>query len=391
MPAVTHEGGYSVNPYVYREAILLPDDTEALAPVISLVASQGLAFEADVELTVAIYEGTSLVGTGSLAGNVFKCLAVPCTHQGKGIAAAIVSRLISEAFDRGRTHLFVFTPSDNRAMFNELGFYEIITVTPGITLLENRRHGLTAYVNQLRQQVPHHQPAPLAPATPATTAIPAAPANPSPLSMPENEGRACVATIVMNANPFTLGHQYLVETAAKACDTLHLFVLSEEKSSFPAAARYRLVQEGTAHLPHVVVHPGGPYLISAATFPSYFIKDASAVNEIHCRLDLTLFGSRIAPALGISKRFIGEEPYCVTTRNYNETMKLLLPEMGIQVVEIPRLTNATGWISASKVRAALLENCPDLLSQLVPPSTLHYLLSEEGQQVVKRLQRDQRH
>ncbi|SMP68473.1 [citrate (pro-3S)-lyase] ligase [Anoxynatronum buryatiense] len=377
-----------MNPYQYHETILLPDDTEALAPIISLVKSQGLHFETDVELTVALYEGTSLVGTGSLAGNVFKCLAVRCTHQGKGIAAAIVSRLISEAFDRGRTHLFVFTPSNNRAMFSELGFFEVVTVAPGVTLLENRRHGLAAYVDQLKQ---NQSLQPL-----KNCQNPDAVDLPPPASSGSKEVDA-IAAIVMNANPFTLGHQYLVETAANDCDTLHLFVLSEERSSFPAEVRYQLVKEGTAHLNNVVVHRGGPYLISSATFPSYFIKDASAVNEIHCRLDLTLFGSRIAPPLGISKRFIGEEPYCLTTRHYNETMKSLLPEMGIEVVEIPRLTDTdtNGWISASRVRAALLENQIDLISQMVPASTLTFLLSDEGRHLVdtmqKKMQKNHRH
>ena len=55
-----------------------------------------------------------------------------------------------------------------------------------------------------------------------------------------------VAAIVMNANPFTLGHQYLVEKAAAENDLVHLFMVSEDASLFPYAVRKKLIQEGTA-------------------------------------------------------------------------------------------------------------------------------------------------
>lgn len=115
------------------------------------------------------------------------------------------------------------------------------------------------------------------------------------------------AALVMNANPFTLGHQYLAETAAAACDTLHLFVVSEDASLVPFAVRKKLVAEGVKHLPNVILHDSGPYIISNATFPSYFLKDEAAVIDGHARLDLAVF-TRIAKALNITARYVGEEP-----------------------------------------------------------------------------------
>ncbi|EFA28598.1 ABC transporter, ATP-binding protein, partial [Haemophilus influenzae HK1212] len=37
-------------------------------------------------------------------------------------------------------------------------------------------------------------------------------------------------SIVMNANPFTLGHRYLIEQALQQCDHLHLFIVGEDAS-----------------------------------------------------------------------------------------------------------------------------------------------------------------
>ncbi len=77
----------------------------------------------------------------------------------------------------------------------------------------------------------------------------------------------------MNANPFTLGHQFLVEKAAKECDWLHLFVVQEEGSEFSFFDRFEMIKAGTRHIDNITIHPGSKYIISRATFPTYFIKD----------------------------------------------------------------------------------------------------------------------
>ena len=91
--------------------------------------------------------------------------------------------------------------------------------------------------------------------------------------------------VVMNANPFTLGHQYLIEKAASACSLLHLFIVSEDASLVPFPVRFQLVKDGISHLSNVVLHKTGSYLISNATFPSYFLKDEESAICSHARLD----------------------------------------------------------------------------------------------------------
>ena len=190
----------------------------------------------------------------------------------------------------------------------------------------------------------------------------------------------------MNANPFTLGHQYLVETAAAQCDTLHLFILSEDASLVPFTVRKKLVQAGVAHIPNVVLHDSGPYIISSATFPSYFLKDAAAVIEGHARLDLAVF-TKIAGALNVTKRFVGEEPTSQVTGLYNEIMVRELPKAGIECHVVSRKQAAGQAISASTVRLALQKGDWETLKMLVPQTTLDYFQSPEAAPVLERIRR----
>ena len=185
-------------------------------------------------------------------------------------------------------------------------------------------------------------------------------------------------------HPFTLGHQYLVETAAAACDTLHLFVVSEDASLVPFVVRKKLVAEGVAHLPNVVLHDSGPYIISNATFPSYFLKDETAVIDGHARLDLAVF-TKIAAALNITARYVGEEPTSQVTGLYNKIMCEQLPKSGIDCIVIPRKEANGKAISASTVRQCLQTGDWATLKTLVPQTTLDYFQSPEAAPVLARI------
>jgi [citrate (pro-3S)-lyase] ligase len=202
------------------------------------------------------------------------------------------------------------------------------------------------------------------------------------LEKTRTEGRS--AALVMNANPFTLGHQYLAETAAAGCDTLHLFVVSEDASLVPFSVRKELVRRGTAHLPNVVLHDSGPYIISSATFPSYFLKDEEKVIEGHARLDLEIF-KKIAAALNVSARFVGEEPTSQVTGLYNKIMAEELPKAGIECRIIPRKADGGQAISASTVRKALQEGDMDTFRRLVPETTAAWFESDEAAPVLQSI------
>lgn len=181
--------------------------------------------------------------------------------------------------------------------------------------------------------------------------------------------------IVMNCNPFTLGHQYLVEYASKMVDYLYIFVVEEDKSYFKFEDRIKLVQLGTAHLNNVKVLPSGKFIISSNTFSEYFDKANLKETIIDTSLDVTIFAEQIAPVLDISVRFVGEEPLDPITSQYNMSMKEILPRYGIELREIPRKEFGEGVISASRVRKCLEESKWDEIEKLVPKTTYDFLIS----------------
>lgn len=184
-----------------------------------------------------------------------------------------------------------------------------------------------------------------------------------------------IGCIVMNCNPFTLGHRYLIEYASARVDYLYIFVVEENKSYFPFADRFELVKKGTADLKNVIVLPSGKFIISATTFPGYFYKDNLKEATIDCSNDLNVFAQYIAPALNIKTRFAGEEPLDPVTNQYNMAMKEILPKYGIVFEAIPRKTEEGGVISASRVRKCLETGDLNSIRNLVPSTTYEYLLA----------------
>ncbi|NDL66834.1 [citrate (pro-3S)-lyase] ligase [Clostridiales bacterium F-3ap] len=324
--------------------------------VLRFLDGQGIGFEEDVEYTMVLEEGEKVVGTGSLNRNVLKCIAVDGEHRSMGLMNRIVGHLIQEAYQRGETHLFVYTKPSNEVLFTQLGFHKIISLHDEVLLLENSGDGFSDYLKALGGC--------------------------------KVEGER-IASIVVNCNPFTKGHRHLIEKAAVENDWLHVFVVWEGKSLFPSDVRHALVEEGTKDIRNVTVHRGKDYIISAATFPSYFLKEGQDAVEIHGKLDLCLFAAFIAPALGITRRYVGEEPYCPVTKKYNEIMKEILPAYGIEVCEIPRLSADGDAISASKVRRLIRRDDYMSLWRIVPETTYRFLLSEEGRKIAATIKESQ--
>ena len=187
-----------------------------------------------------------------------------------------------------------------------------------------------------------------------------------------------IGALVMNCNPFTLGHYYLIERSIKQVDGLYVFILQEDKSFFSFEDRIRLVREGTASFSDKIsIHASGNFIISSMSFPGYFAKE-HAVKPADSTVDVLLFGAIIAPALGITRRFVGDEPNCLVTNSYNETMQFLLPPLGVSLHVIPRKEMNGRVISASSVRKCLQENNWDLVKEIVPPSTYNYLVEKYG-------------
>lgn len=306
-----------------------------LAEYREFLHKRGLKDEGDCDYTVMILDEDYVpVACGSLSGSVMKQIAVDDTVEGAGLCAKVVSELQNEAARRGKSHLFLYTKPENKRMFTSMGF-SVMAETDSVLMMENRRDGLKRFLD----------------------------------SIGKREGKS--ACIVCNCNPMTKGHQYLMETAAANCDNLYIFVLSEDGGgdNFSPDVRYELVKGGTAHIKNAIVCHSDEYLISRSTFPAYFLKDTIDVELVRADLDLILFATRIAPALGITVRYVGTEPFDTVTRRYNERMHEILPKYGIEVIEIPRKDN----ISASRVRALLKEGKFAEIKELVPENVYEYL------------------
>ena len=304
-----------------------------------LLQKAGLTPDNQLDSTVLVWEDDTLIATGSRWGNILKCIAVDDDHRGEDLTATVLTRLRQDAFDAGFCHLFLYTKPKNEFMFSSLFFYPIAK-TGDVLLMENRQNGIRAFLD----------------------------------SLPVAEGKT-VGAAVMNCNPFTRGHRYLIETAAKECDRLYVFVLSEDRSYFSAADRLEMVKRGTADLPNVTVLPTGPYLISAATFPTYFLQQRDQAPQVQCLLDIEIFTNYYAPKFGITRRYVGTEPLSPMTEQYNNALAATLPQKGIALRQIARLEQKGTPISASEVRKALDD--PKKLAQLVPETTLDYLLQKE--------------
>lgn len=315
-----------------------PEEREQLA---DFLARHHLKLESDIQSAFGVFdEADTLVACGCAAGGLLKCFAVEPQLRGQNALGLLVSNLIQERFTAGYYDLFVITRRKNEELFAHCGLTCVVR-TDELVMLENRLNGPHSYA--------------------------------TPLLLPGDDQKT-IGAIVMNCNPFTLGHLALVEYAAESCDVLHLFVVEEDRSFFPTDVRLRLVQEGTAHIPNVRVHLSGHYMISAATFPTYFLKKGEDAAALQAELDITLFAQCIAPVLHITKRFAGQEPLDPTTARYNQAMETILPAHGIQFCQIPRAKQAGEVISASRVRALLKEKglCSEVFD-LIPASTANYL------------------
>lgn len=184
-----------------------------------------------------------------------------------------------------------------------------------------------------------------------------------------------VGAIVMNCNPFTYGHRFLIEEACKKVDQLIIFVVEENKSLFSFKERFAMVREGTKDMKNIMVVPSGNLILSQQTFPEYFVKIADEDVSRNAEFDIELFAEGIAPRLNIKYRFVGEEKTDVVTAEYNKAMKKILPQHGIELVEIARKIGDGGSpISATSVRNLLKAKKFDEVRKLVPQTTFDILM-----------------
>ena len=299
-----------------------------------------------------------MIAGGGLKGCVIKCVAVADGHKGEAVANVIVSHLLAKANEDGYQCVKLYTKPHNRQLFESLSF-RLIAEAPNAILMETGVGGIEKWSDELRIRNDELR------------------IKSDELRIKSEGGgiksvRKPIGAIVMNANPFTLGHRFLVEQSSELVERLYVVVVREDCSMFSYSERKAMVIQGVRDIGNVVVVDGSDYAVSAATFPTYFLKQISDATDTQITLDLDIYRRRIAPALGATVRFFGSEPTDPLTRRYNELMHQQLGEDHVH--EIQRKQQDGSPISASRVRKAMLEGRLWDAIQMVPPTTIPYII-----------------
>ena len=376
-----------------------------------------------------------MIAGGGLKDDVIKCVAVDDAHKGEAIANTLVSHLISHANQEGYGCIKLFTKPKNRQLFESLSF-RLLAEAPEAILMETGIGGISNTVEALKKikeesekykeynkeckednkeckednkeckedskECKEEEKTNLNTTTPQhlntsylnTTTPQHLNTSYINTSTPQHLNTSYLNTstphhltttmqptgcIIMNCNPFTLGHRYLIEQAAKQVERLYVMVVKEDCSLFAYTERKAMVEQGVADIENVSVIDGSDYAISRATFPTYFLKRLDNAADTQMLLDLDLFRRHIAPALGATVRFVGTEPTDQLTRRYNQLMHEVLKD----VREINRLEKDGNAVSASRVRKAMEEGDMNTIRQLVPPTTLPYIIAHLATQALQ--------
>ena len=312
----------------------------------------------EVEHTILIYNlRGDIIATGSHKGKILKYVAVASAYR-DSTAFALVVTTLTEKLLTSYKNTYVFTRPENSVYFKGLGYKLIASAEPLFCVLEFGFETIENYCNYLKK-----------------------------LKHPGSY--KSVAAIVVNCNPFTLGHLYLIEKAAAENDLVYLFVVEENKSVFPFDIRWKLIENGISHLTNVQMVKGGDYIVSGWIFPSYFLKNEKVddILKTQAELDVKIFANYFVPVLGINKRYVGSENYCKTTAAYNEAMHKILPSNGVEVIEITRIQKHETFISASLVRKAIKDGKLEEIIDFLPSSTRDFLLSDESSDIRNRIKK----
>lgn len=300
----------------------------------------------NIDYTIVIKDKDKIIATCSKNGKILKCFAIHKDYQGMGISNILISNITNKLFGEGVYHNFIFTKPENVYLFKNLG-YRLIIETDKVSLLEtgnkNIENSLSNLIKKYKIDISKEY-----------------------------------AALVMNCNPFTLGHRYLIEKVSSENKNVIVFLVEEDKSVFPFKNRFELVKNGVKDLKNVIVVESSEYIISSATFPNYFLKENDDILKEYTKIDCNIFGKYFCGKFNIKCRYVGSEPYCIVTNMYNESLKEILPKYDVSVNIVERIKANDEIISASKVRLLLSQGKFEETKSIVPKETYEFLLSEEG-------------
>lgn len=326
--------------------VILDEEKQVLT---DFLKKYDLDYELDIDYSILVYYQEDLIATASLANNVMKCFLVDREFIGQNVTGLMFSHLVHVLAQKGINHYFVFTRPSNEQIFKSLNMKVLVTTMN--TLLLEGGDSIYNVLGKLKKEY-----------------------NIS------DKKKSCV---IINANPMTLGHMYLIETAAKESEEVLVFVVSEDLSSFPFSDRFEIIKEATSKLDNVTVLPSLSYLVSKITFPKYFLKEDQLIQDEQTLVDVIIYKEYYTKIFNIKKRYLGEEPLSFNTSKYNKVLKDYLND-NVKIIE--RKKEGSMVISASLIRKLIKANKLSQVKKYVPEATYNYLLSEKGQRIVKKIQ-----
>ncbi len=304
--------------------------------------------------TYVIRDNGEIIATGSASGNILKYFFAKCTYSGQGAIGIIYNSLLEYLMEKGYSSYFIFTTPNNKAIFESLGLKEVYS-TNRVMLLEGGFYNYNNWIKETKK------------------------------NLGVKAGKR--GAVIVNCNPMTLGHKYLMLKALEEVDELLIFLVEEDLSIFPFEDRYNIIKNEFKDETRIKVLKGGPYIISRGTFPTYFIKKKDEMLEIYTELDAKIFAEKIAKDLEIDIRFLGSEPIDEVTNAYNRSLKNILESNDIEVKIIKRKELDNKPISASYVRNLIKNNRIDQAYKLLPQSTIDYLKEDEGKRIIEKIKR----
>lgn len=335
----------------FKWEIIDVNDSNELDKVKRFLKSFNLEMDL-VDYTLIIYVNGEIIATCSKLFNLVKCIAISKNFTGLGLSKILVNRVIEKIHDEDYDEAFIITKIENQVIF-EANKFSVIYSNEKISFMTNRPDKMAGYIEYLKG-----------------------------VSVEGNNG-----AIVMNTNPFTYGHQFLIEAAANQVDNLYIIPVLEDLSFFKYEERKKMMVEGVKHLKNVKVIEGTQYIISKSTFPSYFLKSSDETIKQQTNLDASIFVELFKTYLNIKKRFVGTEPFSHTTNIYNKTLQNVMFLNGIELIEIKRKELNGKAISASEARLGILDKNESALKKLIPPSTKR-VLEEIKTEIEERLKKE---
>ena len=179
--------------------------------------------------------------------------------------------------------------------------------------------------------------------------------------------------VLIHACPFTKGHKYLVDTALKTVDHLFVFVVAEYFHGYSVFDRYDMVRKALESYNNVTVLQSEKYFVNKQLFPEYGQRTSPLNNTDDVERNEKLLASILCDKLGITHRFIGEEPNDQVTAKYNCIVKKYCEQYNIKCCVVPRMTIDGIIVSAKTFRKMLSAGDIANARKFVPITTLTHI------------------